>query len=129
VAFRGFRNYVRVGTLNDFPDSLKPIADAITARVANPAIPNVANIPSDSGPLQVPVQMFSGGTTPGIEHDGKRYVAQNQTTSSRYARLAADGHQVIWVFAIRGGYIGLILDAEVWIDPDHRAAKETGATA
>lgn len=59
--------------------------------------------------LGQPVRSYKGGACRGIDLNGKRFITQNPNKDSDSARLAREGHKIIWIFA-NGNYFGKITD-------------------
>ena len=50
-----------------------------------------------------------------IDYDGIRYVAQNLSTNSQFARRARGGAQIVWAIRLRDNqYIGFIEDGKIY---------------
>ena len=105
--------YVRMGTLSDFP-LLQRIEIAL---FSNPPATNIV-IKGKTHHFHRLVR----GTIGGLNYRGYLYLQQNPRSGSSYARRACPptNHRIIWVIRLREGgdeYVGRIDEGIVWGKP------------
>ncbi len=61
-----------------------------------------------------PIQKTSSSRLRNVTIEGIMFMEQNQRKKSKWAQLAKEGHEIIWIFK-NNTYIGRIVDGDVTI--------------
>lgn len=101
---RGYRN---LGNVSQFPE-IAAIYGAILGRLMHFLLPTGQRIRTKT--MGAPQRLVV------VDHEGLRYLEQNPTTQSEYAKRTREGARIVWVIRKRDdAWLGRIEDGNVWM--------------